>query len=423
MLRKWLVCLLCLALLIPTAVAEEPGALRIVLAGGWLDADGYTGARIETREVGGIMEEMANAFATRNDQIDLFVFPAYEGLYSVKAHGYYAPLDGSAVLTGKLGDLYPAFQQALTDGEGHLVGWVMSADVMGMSAHHTLLREYGMPVPDTFGEMLDICQAMLEAGALPMDESLLGTVEYNRQGVLDLYMEQFIRACQLDGGTVDFTGPEFLAMAERIRTELPETDPFMGDWAEMSLFEFDLGYTLPEADMVIKPRVVPDKPNVIEVQMMVAVVNPYSNNKEAAVAFLEWFATQQRPENYIFDASLGLMESEWGKERMVTLREDIARLETAGELTPEQRDELEAYRMELASWEESQWVVSQEAIDFYASLTGGLSISEASPVTYDGALRTAAQRYLNGAYDAAGFARACQEHITMIYQENGIPMN
>ena len=421
MFRKMMMILLCLALLLPTALAEE-NTLRVMLAGGWLEADGYTGARLDVRSAESITDEMANAFAIRNDQIDLFVFPAYEGLYSIKTHGYYAPLNDSAVLMGKLGDLYPAFQQALTD-DGKLVGWVMSADVMGMMVHHGLLRECGLPVPDTFDELLDTCQAVLEADVLPLDESLLGTAEYSQQGVLDLYMEQYIRACQLGGGTVSFTAPEFLAMVRRIQAELPATDPFPGDWAENSVFEFDLGYMLPEADMVIKPRVVEGRPHVIETQMMVAVVNPYSANQEGAVAFLEWYAAQVRPENYIFDASLGLMESDWDKERIAVLQADIAELEAAPELSPEQEIELEAYRLELASREENPWVVSEAAIDFYASLADGLSITEASPVTYDSALRTAAQRFLNGAYDAEGFAQACQEHITMIYQENNIPMN
>ena len=421
MFKKMLIGLLCLMMLVPAALAEET-TLRVM---GWLDAPGYTGARLEmVDQSADIMEEIANALAIRNDQVDLFIFPAYSGLYSLKKHGYYAPLNDSEVLMSKLNDLYPAFRQALTDDEGRLIGWVLYSDLMDMQADVATLEEYGLSVPQSFEEMLDDCKSLLEMDVLSNDQALLGYTGYTRESVLDLYMDLYIRASQLNGGTVDFTLPTFQAMVERIRTELPDVDPFLGDYPDWTVFDLDRGYMELEAEMLFLPPVVSGEPSVIEAQMTLAVVNPYSANKDAAIAFLEWYAGQVSELSYIYDASVTEpMLNQDIVEEIENTQAAIAKLEAITDPTAEQSDELTRLREEVQRLERYRWRVSAETIALYQTLADGLSIAEASPVTYDDALQTAAQRFLKGAFDAAGFARECQNHITMIYQENGIPMN
>ena len=421
MFKKMLLCLMAGIMLLASARAEE-NAVRVM---GWLDVAGYTGAEVVfVDESGDPFDEIAGVIATRNDQVDLFVFPAYAGLYSLKKHGYYAPLDESAVLMDKLNDLYPAFQKALLDDDGHLVGWVLYADLIGMQVQADFLEENGLSVPQSFGEMLDACKALLDMDVLEREQSLLGYTGYTRQSVLDLYMTLYIRSMQLGGGTVDFTQPDFAAMVGRISTELPEKDPFQGDCPDWAVFELDRGFTELEDVLCFLPPVAANEPSAIETQLTLAVVNPYSANKEAAIALLEWYAAQETVESYIFDASrTEPMMSESVAREIDDLQADIARLEAVEDPTVEQSDELNDLRAEVERLEKYRWRVAAETIALYQEQAKGLSILEASPVTYDEALRTAAQRFLNGAFDAAGFAKECQDHMTMIYQENGIPMN
>ncbi|MCH5287808.1 MAG: hypothetical protein J1E43_10320 [Christensenellaceae bacterium] len=420
MFKRMLICLLCLALLVPSALAETP-TLRIL---GWVDMDGYTDAQIEMLDGEASFDEIANAIAIRNDQVDLFILPAYSGLYSLKKHGYYTSLDDSEVLTARLGDLYPAFQDALTDDEGHLVGWIVSCDLIGMNVYTATLEENDIPIPSSFGEMLDACKTLLETDALPSDQSLMGYTGYTRQSVLDLYMTLYVRSGQLNGGTVDFTAPAFKEMVERIRTELPEKDPFKGDYPDWAVFELDRGYMELEEGMVFLPPVTADKPSAIEAWMTIAVINPYSANQDAAVALLEWYAQRDNVERYVYDASATEPVMNKGiVEEIETMQAEIARLEAIADPTADQADELTRLREECARLERYRWRVSAETIAQYREQTDGLCIAEASPVTYDEALQTAAKRFLSGAFDVEGFAKECQNHITMIYLENGISMN
>lgn len=460
MLRKMLVCMLCLTLLVPALLGEKPASadggrlegsmeisedsapkkpdsksdetvIRAVTTETGIDPGLFAGLPISRVKSQDVFSEMATAFAMQNDQIDLFIFCADDGLYSVKRHGYYVPLNGSEALMEKLKDFYPAVQRALTNDNGDLVGWPMGGTLFGMELSFESRREQaGIGVPTTFDELLDCGFAILEADVLPAGISILGDYPFTKHSVLDLYMDQYIRASQLEGGVVRFTDPIFVAMAERIKRELPEIDPaFEGSLPYDGLFFYPMGFDTISHWMLPMPQVLPEKAGLVDMLLSVAVVNPYSARREETIAFLETYFTGAqlakegaRIQSYLFDASLNEpMKTEWLIKSAADTRAAIARLEAAEKLTDKQRDELEELRIQLEGLENS-WAIAPEDIEAYASISGGLSILEASPITYDASLRMLAERYLNGAYDAAGFAQACQDHISMIYMENDIPM-
>lgn len=421
MFKRMLLCLMALAMLISSARAETK--LRVVVDGGWVEMDLLQSLPIELVETDDIISEIANAFAAQNDEIDIFVFPSERGLYTVKKHGYYTPLSGSQRLMQRLRDFYPAVQRALTTEDGELAAWVLGAGVMGMTLYQTtVLEDCGLTPPTTFGELLDCCQAILEADALPMDTSLLSDCAYTRQSVLDLYMDQYIRASQLEGGRVSFNTVSFTETVERIKAELPDHDPaFDNGTPDQAVFNYPVGFTAIDKDMLAMPQVLPDKAGLVDTYLSVAVVNPYSKHKKAAINFLDHQFVGARMTTYIYDATLD--EPSIGRklaaDRSET-EEAIVKLESLEELTADQRDELADLRARMSMLEAS-WTVSPEDLAAYAALSGGMSISEASPIGYDSALRTTARRYLSGAYDAEGFAKVCQDHINMIYEENGAP--
>ena len=424
MFKRMLPCLMALVMLLSCARAET--TLRVMVNSGWLE-ESLLGRmdQIELIEAGDVVSEIANAFATQNDQIDFFVFPTEQGLYTVKKHGFYEPLSGNKRLMTRLGDFYPAVQRALITDDGELAAWVLGAGVMGMTLYQTtVLEDNGLTPPKTFGDMLDCCQAILAADALPMDTSLLSDCAYTREAVLDLYMDQYIRASQLEGGIVNFSTPDFVAMVERISAELPDHDPaFDNGTPDRAVFNYPVGFTTIDKDMMAMPQVLPEKAGLVDTYLSVAVVNPYSKHKKQAIKFLGDYMVAYRMPTYIFDASLD--QPARGRDVFNAVGETdkaIAKLEALEELTPDQRDELADLRA-LLEIQMNGWTVSPEDIAAYAALSGGLSIPEASPICYDNALQTAAKRYLSGVFDAEGFAKECQNHIAMIYEENGIPMN
>lgn len=422
MVKKLLLCLMCLTLVMPSAMAERKG-LRIIVDRAWEGVDMLAGWPDTLEETDDILNEMATVFASRNNQVDMFIFPAEKALYAVKKHGYYASLNISRKLKDKKRDLYPAFRQALTAENGDLVGWVVDAQVMGMTVNQEVLEEAGLQSPETFGELLDCCQAIMDKGLLPANASMFGKNAYTRQGMLDVYMDQYIRASQLGGGTVNFLEGTFAAMAQRISAELPESDPAYGNGlVTRSVFNYPAGFDYISEDVLPMPQVLSGKAGLLDVHPVIAVVNPYSRNKRNAVAWVEAFAGY-RVASYVFDASISepAKAKDW-RHMSHDLDEAITALEAIKDPTREQQEELELLRERFKALDD-YWSISREDIAAYKAASDGLSILEASPVTYDEALRTASQRFLNGAFDAEGFAKACQDHIDMIYQENGIAIH
>ena len=69
-----------------------------------------------------IMDTISTAYVIKNPDIDLFVFTAYDGLYTLKNMKYYAPLTGSAILQDAFQHVYPALRPVCTDDDT-LMGW------------------------------------------------------------------------------------------------------------------------------------------------------------------------------------------------------------------------------------------------------------------------------------------------------------
>ena len=420
MFKRMLLCLMALVTLIASARAETP--LRVMVNGGWMEMELLGSLPVELTETDDVVAEIANAFATRNDEIDIFVFPADQGLDLVKRKGYYAPLNGGKRLMQWLGGFYPEIQRVLTTDDGELAAWVMGASVLGMTVHQTsVLEDNGLTPPTTFGEMLDCCQAILAADALPAGMALLSNNPYTRESVLELYMDQYIRASRVGGGAVNFDTPEFVAMVERISTELPDHDSaFDRGTPSRAVFNYPVGFTMIDKDMLAVPQVLPDQAGLIDVHLSVAVVNPYSKRVKAAVDLLNLHIAGYRIPSYIYDASLDMgLRAKNVDVRVEDLEKEIAALEALEERTADQQEKLD----EMLALYDACFIVSPDDVAAYHALSDGISVFDGSPVCYDSFLRQAAGRYLHGELTAEGFARECQNHIAMIYEENGIPMN
>lgn len=421
MFKRVLLCLMALAMLISSAGAETK--LRVAVNAGWLQ-EGFLEKMeiLELVEKENVFSEIERAFTAKDGEIDIFVFPADQGLYAVKKNGYYAPLNGARRLMRQLSDFYPEVQRALTTQDGDLAAWVLGAGVLGMTRYQTtVLEDNGLTPPTTFGEMLDCCQAILEADALPAGMGLLGEHPYTRESVLDLYMDQYIRASRLEGGMVDFNAPDFIAMVERIGAELPDHDPaFDRGVPEQAVFSYPVGFDVISEDLLAVPQALPGKAGLIDVHLSVAVVNPHSSRKNAAISFLNNAMVGYRIPTYIYDASMDQgARARNSSVPMEDLEVKIAKLRAVEERTADQQEELE----ELLALYRTGWMISPEDVVAYHALAGGMSVFTGEPVCYDDVLQAAAKRYLSGASDAEGFARECQQHVAMICEENGIPTN
>lgn len=419
--KRLLALLMMIALLGAFAAAENTQPVRILGASSYcppIDSYAAAGHSVERRD--GSMKDIASAIASRDPNIDIFIFDSNAGLDQIKKQHYYYPLTDDSDLIDKLGDLYPAFQNALMDN-GNLVGWYVDAQPWGWQVlSPDLLEELALSEPTTFDELLDVSKVLFDSGLLSRDYVLMLEYRYTQQDMLTFYLRQFLIASERVDGQINFLRPEFARIAEKIRNTVPETSK-ENLFADYEVFTSSAASVTPSTRIELIPSVLDDVPSGLYYLTVVAVINPYSNNIDGAIDLMHYLATYESETSYLWDASLNqpIIRSDYD-EKVAQYQDEIARLEAKENRTTQDEDNLDRARSSLAYITEHPYSVSPEDIAHYQNLVQYAYIPGDSPVTFDDALKTLMQRYLNGAFDAEGFARACQEHVNTVYLEMGL---
>lgn len=419
--KRLLALLMMIALLGTFAAAENTQPVRILGASSYcppIDSYAAAGHSVERRD--GSMKDIASAIASRDPNIDIFIFDSNAGLDQIKKQHYYYPLTDDSDLMDKLGDLYPAFQNALMDN-GNLVGWYVDAQPWGWQVlSPDLLEELALSEPTTFDELLDVSKVLFDSGLLSRDYVLMLEYRYTQQDMLTFYLRQFLIASERVDGQINFLRPEFARIAEKIRNTVPETSK-ENLFADYEVFTSSAASVTPSTYIELIPSVLDDAPSGLYYLTVVAVINPYSNNIDGAIDLMHHLATYESATSYLWDASLNqpVIRSDYD-ELVARYQGEIARLEAKEHRTAQDEDNLDRARSSLAYITEHPYSVSPEDIAHYQEFVQYAYIPGDSPVTFDDALKTLMQRYLNGAFDAEGFARACQEHVNTVYLEMGL---
>ena len=408
-------------LLLSVSSAENVSSVRILCTDYNYSAfQDYAAAGHDVNFRNGSINDIATALASRDPDIDVFVFQTRSELDQIKKQHYYYPLTDASDLMDKLGDLYPAFQNALMDN-GNLVGWYVDAQPWGWQVlSPDLLEELALSAPTTFDELLDVSKVLFDSGLLSRDYVLMLEYRYTQQDMLTFYLRQFLIASERVDGQINFLRPEFARIAEKIRNTVPETSK-ENLFADYEVFTSSAASVTPSTYIELIPSVLDDAPSGLYYLTVVAVINPYSNNIDGAIDLMHYLATYESATSYLWDASLNqpVIRSDYD-ELVARYQGEIARLEAKENRTTQDESDLDYARSGLDYITEHPYSVSPEDIAYYQNLVQYAYIPGDSPVTFDDALKTLMQRYLNGAFDAEGFARACQEHVNTVYLEMGL---
>ena len=379
-----------------------------------------TGTAMEIRgHENGMMEAVANAFAIRDDQVDLFVFTPSAGLYTIKKKGYYEPLEQSDILREAYQTLYPGFQKVAMDGE-RMACWILHAQPVVRAEQTDVLEKHGLQSPRTFGELLDVCSAIWESDGFEGDYCVFDTFAYCQEDMLGFYMDQYMMACQVENIRVDLTDDDFLAMVKRIKQEVPQDNSmeYGMESDRMAVFSIPAAFETVSSSMLRIPYVLHGQSSAVESYATVAIINPYSKRKEEAMAFLEYCAMHPTGNAQFFQRAMTKsIENEYVVKEIERLEGDIALLEEKASMTREEQDRLANLREQKKRYEDSRFLVSEKAVSFYEKMAEDLFVFEGSPLYYDSVLRALARRYLQSGMDEAEFGELCQRHIDMIYDE------
>lgn len=420
MMKRFLCACLLFPLLFTVAFADDVPTLRIL--GAYYDESiqsyASAGHNVDFRYSSFV--DIATALASKNPDVDVFIFDTSSGLDQIKKLNYYFPLPEDSTFQECFNNLYPAFQHPLLD-DGNIVGWYADAQPLGWRIlSPRVLDDAGLTAPRAFEELLDVCNALINDGILGRDYLLISEYPYTPSGMLTFFMEQFIIASERVDGQVNFLRPEFTRIAAKIKETVPENlkeNPL----ADYEVFTTTMVSFTPATDMELIPSVLDDAPSGLYYMTDIAIINPYSNNIDGAINFMHYLATLEFDIAYLWDSSLSkpIVRPDYD-EKVAQYQDEIARLEAKENRTAQDEDNLDRARSSLAYITEHPYSVSPEDIAYYQNLVQYAYIPGDSPVTFDDALKTLMQRYLNGAFDAEGFARACQEHVNTVYLEMGL---
>ena len=247
-----------------------------------------------------------------------------------------------------------------------LMGWIIDASPMGMMVLTEYLDEWGMKSPETFDELLDVCNEILEEGLLPEETGLL-MQKYTQSGMMDLFMKYYIMTSLQEGRRLDFTDETFLHYVQRIKDELPaEEEPRM---AFENIFMIPGASSAPSQMIQFVPRIFPEQNSAVETYVTIAVVNPYGKNQAAAIQFLEYCATHLTDGSYfIYDNLTEPIENPSMVAQLDELAEKIALLEQKADKERADEDTLRDLQEQYANMEQWRYFSSAEDIAYYLSL-------------------------------------------------------
>ena len=419
--KRFVAFFLLIASLFTFATAENSQPIRIISTTHYYDSlQDYAASGHDMDFRFGTMNDIATALASRNPDIDVFVFATYSGIDQIKKQHYYYPLTDDAVMMAKFNDLFPEFRNTLMD-DGQLVGCYVDMQPWAWYVFEPdLVEEAECNQPTTFDELLDVCREMTDSGVLGNKYTMISEYDYTKSGMLTFFMNQFLISSERVDGQVTFLRPEFVRTVEKIKDTAPETQVLLNRAGQV-VFTSCMGFMSPNTHIELIPSVLDDAPTSLYYIAAVAIINPYSNNIDAAVDLMHYLTTYESETTYLWDASLNqpVIRPDYD-EKVAQYQDEIARLEAKENRTTQDEDDLDRARRNLAYVIENPYSVSPEDIAHYQELVQYAYVPGDSPVTFDNALQTLMQRYLNGAFDAERFARACQEHVNTVYLEMGL---
>ena len=363
-------------------------------------------------------EEIARRMVVRDGAADVYAAMITYPFYSMVNKGYAASLASSSILSADIAVMYPNIRQALQDRQGNPIAYPHMLHLGNWSVNITLWKAvYGdQPLPETVDQMLDAMKAWEETHAEQHLEASFASgfdyVDWIRT-IVNIYVQQRV----VPGQPVTLQDPllrsalEKLAEIQHLRQdngrnvvlaedEMPPiaVDLFYPDGNNNILRTplnpalFDMTYEeLPDGvyqdmpPLVMEPGETPQWLG----KLMVWFVNPYSENRELAIRFLEHAA---RPENNLVmyygahpDVNDPVEAAGYPAkkaEQEAAVADLTAQLEKEG-LSPEEKDnltdQLAQAKADLADLELYRWIIHPGVLAQYRKLAPQIHFYEENP--------------------------------------------
>ena len=379
---------------------------------------------------------------------DVYLLPIDQvDFNALKQKGYAAPIE-SALLSGQAASMYPWIQEAL-QSNGALVAFPQSMDGYALGYDPDALALIGLTeddLPQTLPELIQFIEDWedLYQEKAP-DLKLFDSSLYERP--VDFFGKLLFSLAQSNGLAYD--SPLFASLAGAVASgnydAVPwEESPAAGVTVAFSESVVSGGKRVPSAlftayqelplpSWSTKYQYYKPLPLALEngqeakypVSLMVFIVNPYSNNQEGAIAFLESMAEYMSQ-----NTRLSLMPGESDPVPNPYYEETIDQLHKALEqakadydqsLAEEKKwkqDTIAMYEQLLEDAENAKWNISSEDIAAYRKRAEGFTLSSYQPLSFSSEeVASLWQRLLSGQLTPEQFGKTLQQKDQMMRME------
>ena len=427
----------------------------------------YPGAAVEFAEVLSA-EEIAQRMVSQDGAIDLYVVEADYTFHLLKEKGYVAPLSSQAIAEA-VAAMDETIRAILCDGAGQVVAWPESIYIQyyGINEGYWNMLWPDVPLPQTFGEVLE---AWIDwERNYQQDFQGVGFMGANFDYAN--WVERLVRAYVMHSGNPlpDMDAPALKDALEQLReiyeirlslgrtTTREEVDPLLvndsetGPGAVFSMPRFEamhsfdatpvtnsaeILYGVPKNGMTWLPmRFTAEQTPRTHAQMRVYIVNPYSQNREQAMAYLACVA-QRETDVRLYYALHPEATEPCEKPGYAAQREEyeqmsefyaqaIEEAQAAGE-DPYELEVKLAYYQEWLQNDNNRYLLSANTIHQYWATLAEAPLDFHLDSPYLGAMNTGAsgiltdacERYAAGNLGLDAFLRELETRMEMAHREN-----
>jgi hypothetical protein len=366
------------------------------------------------------MQYISQAIATQDDKVDLFIFPARDGLKFLKEKGMYVDLGNSELLSRNASLLYPRINQALFY-KNMLMAWPISVDaIVGVDSTVTDLERRGFTYPRSFDDFLDVCHELYKSGiADEQDYRLIDTVIYQQQDMIEYFVKLYLFEQQLSGNQIHFDTPTFRRIIQQILNEVPREDKRLYTGEENVIFAMSNVFSIIN-DKMIPPLYIEERDHTaVEADMWVAVINPYSKNIQNAILYLEYISSRKDAYSYSYYMQPPY-ESLEQANKIEDLKSQLLKLKEKQVDASQEKDHLQTIadlETEIEYLKSNRFLVSESAIRNYEKLAANFVILEDTPLYFDNTLLTLVKQLVGGVISLNDFVQACDNKAAMVYGE------
>lgn len=390
-------------------------------------------------------DRIVNDLLTQSTDYDIYILPASSSVFdAVYKRGYAAQLSGSETIDKFFDEMYPSLAQRLcTDGKP--VAIPLAVDGTGLGVSSAALARAGLSIDEIptnwvdFLEKLPALQEQLsDTGVTLFDESFtqgyLKGILVNQ--ILKDYGSYMAQVDPLMGYDTDVLRNALQKLEELDYASLglqEDEDDFMPNLftdEETVLFHDTVGYTLRNYYDGIEPLCLamsPDTEPVLSLETVVGFVNPYSENADLAIAFLETALEHLDKAVYgtLCDVEITPAHTAAYAEAKAAAQQDLEALQetaaSAEEGDKQSLDEMIAQaQARLESVENGYWDVRSEAIAWYRAHDDSIIISTYNPLyggNADEEISDSLNRFIDGEIGAAEMLQKINGKLQMMILE------